>query len=253
MPSVEEEVDKCIECGFCEPRCPSRDLTMTPRQRIVVRREMARLDAAAGGAARRARGGFPVRRAGHLRGRRPLRDGLPGAHRHGRAHEAAARTQPFAGRARGRAARRGRFRGRRAPRCALGAAGRARVRAARDGGHARRSARLGQPVPSGSSHAPAARSLPSATGGRRRRRLLPALHHPHDGRPPRRAGGSSRPAAFVAVAARAGAPVTSPRTSPGRAAACRSRRRASPRRTPSRSTARSSGSGDGRSGARFRS
>ncbi len=44
IPSVEEEVDRCIECGFCEPLCPSRDLTLTPRQRIVVRREMARLD-----------------------------------------------------------------------------------------------------------------------------------------------------------------------------------------------------------------
>jgi len=43
MPAVEEEVDKCIECGMCEPKCPSRDLTLTPRQRIVVRREMARL------------------------------------------------------------------------------------------------------------------------------------------------------------------------------------------------------------------
>lgn len=43
LPSVEPEVDKCIECGFCEPKCPSRDLTLTPRQRIVVRREMARL------------------------------------------------------------------------------------------------------------------------------------------------------------------------------------------------------------------
>ena len=32
----------CVECGFCEPVCPSRDLTTTPRQRIVVRREMAR-------------------------------------------------------------------------------------------------------------------------------------------------------------------------------------------------------------------
>jgi D-lactate dehydrogenase len=49
MPSVEEEVDKCIECGFCEPRCPSRDLTTTPRQRIVVRREMERLRLAGGG------------------------------------------------------------------------------------------------------------------------------------------------------------------------------------------------------------
>ncbi len=43
MPVVEAEVDKCIECGYCEPKCPSRDLTLTPRQRIVVRREMQRL------------------------------------------------------------------------------------------------------------------------------------------------------------------------------------------------------------------
>jgi D-lactate dehydrogenase len=42
MPPVEEEVDKCIECGYCEPHCPSRNLTMTPRQRIVIRREIAR-------------------------------------------------------------------------------------------------------------------------------------------------------------------------------------------------------------------
>ncbi|MEE8218705.1 MAG: FAD-binding and (Fe-S)-binding domain-containing protein, partial [Vicinamibacteria bacterium] len=40
---VEEEVDQCIECGFCERLCPSRDLTRTPRQRIVLRREMTRL------------------------------------------------------------------------------------------------------------------------------------------------------------------------------------------------------------------
>ncbi len=44
-PSVEEEVDRCVECGYCEPVCPSRDLTLTPRQRIVVRREIARADA----------------------------------------------------------------------------------------------------------------------------------------------------------------------------------------------------------------
>ncbi len=43
LPVIEEEVDKCTECGFCESHCPSRDLTLTPRQRIVVRREMARL------------------------------------------------------------------------------------------------------------------------------------------------------------------------------------------------------------------
>jgi len=44
LPVVETEVDRCIECGFCEKNCPSRDLTLTPRQRIVLRREMARLN-----------------------------------------------------------------------------------------------------------------------------------------------------------------------------------------------------------------
>ena len=43
LPVIEPEVDKCIECGYCEAKCPSRDLTLTPRQRIVVRREMRRL------------------------------------------------------------------------------------------------------------------------------------------------------------------------------------------------------------------
>ncbi|WP_461038183.1 FAD-binding and (Fe-S)-binding domain-containing protein, partial [Streptomyces mayteni] len=38
-PAVEEEVDRCVECGYCEPACPSRDLTLTPRQRIALRRE----------------------------------------------------------------------------------------------------------------------------------------------------------------------------------------------------------------------
>jgi D-lactate dehydrogenase len=41
-PTIEAEADQCVECGFCEPVCPSRDLTTTPRQRIVLRREMAR-------------------------------------------------------------------------------------------------------------------------------------------------------------------------------------------------------------------
>ncbi len=46
LPTVESEIDKCIECGFCEGKCASRELTLTPRQRIVVRREMARLQQA---------------------------------------------------------------------------------------------------------------------------------------------------------------------------------------------------------------
>ncbi|MHB8779204.1 MAG: FAD-binding oxidoreductase [Anaerolineales bacterium] len=40
---VAPEIDKCIECGFCESKCPSGRLTMTPRQRIVVQRELARM------------------------------------------------------------------------------------------------------------------------------------------------------------------------------------------------------------------
>lgn len=43
LPSIEPEVDKCTECGYCEVHCPSRDLTLTPRQRIIVQREMKRL------------------------------------------------------------------------------------------------------------------------------------------------------------------------------------------------------------------
>ncbi|MER2133460.1 MAG: FAD-binding and (Fe-S)-binding domain-containing protein [Arthrobacter sp.] len=44
-PTVEEEVDRCVECGYCEPVCPSKDLTTTPRQRIVLRREIADAEA----------------------------------------------------------------------------------------------------------------------------------------------------------------------------------------------------------------
>lgn len=44
-PTVEAEVDSCVECGYCEPICPSKDLTLTPRQRIVLRREIAKAEA----------------------------------------------------------------------------------------------------------------------------------------------------------------------------------------------------------------
>jgi D-lactate dehydrogenase len=46
LPVIESEVDPCIECGFCELSCPSRHLTLTPRQRIVLRREIVRLETA---------------------------------------------------------------------------------------------------------------------------------------------------------------------------------------------------------------
>jgi D-lactate dehydrogenase len=41
-PPIEDVATHCIECGFCEAVCPSRNVTATPRQRIVLRREMAR-------------------------------------------------------------------------------------------------------------------------------------------------------------------------------------------------------------------
>lgn len=43
IPQANEKVDKCIECGFCEPTCVSAELTLTPRQRIAVYREIKRL------------------------------------------------------------------------------------------------------------------------------------------------------------------------------------------------------------------
>ena len=46
MPAAEDIVDRCIECGFCEPLCPSHRLTLSPRQRITSVRELARRAAA---------------------------------------------------------------------------------------------------------------------------------------------------------------------------------------------------------------
>jgi D-lactate dehydrogenase len=57
LPQAHPLVDKCIECGFCEEVCPSKALTLTPRQRIVVQREIARL----------ARGGEDPARLARLR------------------------------------------------------------------------------------------------------------------------------------------------------------------------------------------
>ncbi len=40
LPAADEIIDKCIECGFCEPVCPSKDLSLSPRQRIVIWRDI---------------------------------------------------------------------------------------------------------------------------------------------------------------------------------------------------------------------
>jgi D-lactate dehydrogenase len=43
LPAADPLIDKCIECGFCEPVCPSNGLSFTPRQRITSYREIRRL------------------------------------------------------------------------------------------------------------------------------------------------------------------------------------------------------------------
>ncbi len=40
LPAADDIIDKCIECGYCEPVCPSTTLTLTPRQRITVWRRI---------------------------------------------------------------------------------------------------------------------------------------------------------------------------------------------------------------------
>lgn len=43
-PVVDDFVDKCIECGFCEKTCPTSALNFSPRQRIATLREIERLE-----------------------------------------------------------------------------------------------------------------------------------------------------------------------------------------------------------------
>ncbi|WP_321322244.1 FAD-linked oxidase C-terminal domain-containing protein [Labilibaculum sp.] len=45
LPAAHEKIDQCMECGFCEPSCVSHNLTLSPRQRIAVYREITRLKA----------------------------------------------------------------------------------------------------------------------------------------------------------------------------------------------------------------
>ena len=163
-PEVEEVVNHCVECGFCEPACPSQDLTTTPRQRIVLRREMARQPA--GVAGREGPGsGIRVRRARDVRSRRIVRPGLPALDRHRQAGQGAPGEGAFKARRGG---------------CAPGRSelGRGRTRVARrpQARPARRAGRWGRPA---EARAAAARiDLTRGRGGR----LLPVLHEPHDGR-----------------------------------------------------------------------
>ena len=215
-PPIEESATTCVECGFCEPVCPSRNLTTTPRQRIVLRREMARQPA-----------GSPVQRAlleeyeydgaGDLRRRRLLPARLPGRDRHRRAGQGAARRRSTRERAERAALRDGEALGRRsrAPRApACGSAGRWR---------AGRSAAGLPPLPRRAPRPDEAATSPASPlpPTRRRRRLRPLLHNRIFGRlaPVRGAGrGLAR-----GPGCRSGFPTTWPAA----AAGCPGARRAS--------------------------
>ncbi|GGI94407.1 FAD-binding and (Fe-S)-binding domain-containing protein [Streptomyces brasiliensis] len=54
VPQVDPAVDACVECGYCEPVCPTADATTTPRQRIALQREIALARAAGDDERRRA-------------------------------------------------------------------------------------------------------------------------------------------------------------------------------------------------------
>ncbi|ECO6130545.1 FAD-binding oxidoreductase [Campylobacter coli] len=41
---IDEKLNTCMECGFCERFCPSNEYTITPRQRIAILREIKRLE-----------------------------------------------------------------------------------------------------------------------------------------------------------------------------------------------------------------
>lgn len=43
LPLTNPLIDKCIECGFCEVNCLTCGLTLSSRQRIVIQREISRL------------------------------------------------------------------------------------------------------------------------------------------------------------------------------------------------------------------
>lgn len=46
LPETDPTIDHCIECGFCEVNCVSCGYALSSRQRIVIQREIARLQAA---------------------------------------------------------------------------------------------------------------------------------------------------------------------------------------------------------------
>lgn len=43
MPQSHETIDRCTNCGFCQDICPSKNITTTPRMRIILQREISEL------------------------------------------------------------------------------------------------------------------------------------------------------------------------------------------------------------------
>ena len=236
-PEIEAVATKCIECGFCEPVCPSRNVTTTPRQRIVLRREMARQPAGSPvhdallsstrttrsrpapptAPAARLPGGDRHRRAGQGTARRITR--RPGRRAAARAGRALARPSGGPGRC-----------GRRGVARSLGAARRA-VRTLRGGWRRSRSGLERQHA----RHRPG--RLPATEPAGRRRRLPAGLHEPHIRHDPRAAPGRPCPRRWWRSRPEPGCRCGSPTTWPGTAAARLGAPRATGRPADGRRTA----------------
>ena len=234
-PTVEAEVDRCVECGYCEPSCPSQHLTLTPRQRIVLRREMAR----AAGRRRPRPGRASSRPTTTTRGSTPAPSTACARWRARSTSTPATWCGDCAPSGRGRSQEAlwdsgGSSLGRRRPRRRhrpLGrrhAAPRRRSPAATRLGRARARGRHDPAVRRAACRA-AGSARRRGPGGRPRRRLLPGLHR-HDVRAGRRRRGVST--AFLALCERAGVSVRVPEG----IATCAAARPGSPRARPRATT-----------------
>ena len=87
---VESEVDRCVECGFCEPVCPSR--TSPPRRgsgSCCAASCSGPRPRATRRSSRELEDDYDYDGHRHLRGRRHVPDRLPGADQHRRPRQAA--------------------------------------------------------------------------------------------------------------------------------------------------------------------